>query len=56
MARMSKAQKKRMAIAMLSKAEKLAMAEAISFADVAAVMKIKQKCLKRMGYDPIQRR
>jgi len=56
MARMSKAQKKRMAIAMLNKAEKLAMAEALSFEDVAKVMSIKQRCLKRLGYDPKARK
>jgi len=52
MARMSKAQKKRMAIAMLSKAEKLWAAEALSLDDVGKIMSIKQRCLKRLGYDP----
>jgi len=55
MARLTKAQKKRMAIAMSDKAAKLAKEEVISFKDWETVMKIKQKCLKRLGYDPRSR-
>ena len=55
MAKMTKVQKKRAAIAMLQKAERLCMNEALSINDLGKVMSIKQKVLKSLGYDPKDR-
>jgi len=55
MAKMSKVQKKRAAIAMLQKAERLCMNEAMSINDLGKVMAMKQKILRSLGYDPRSR-
>ena len=52
MAKMSKAQKKRAFVAMLQKAEKLYLNEALDVKDVGVIMGIKQRGSKRLGYDP----
>ncbi len=50
--KLTKAQKKRAAKAMLQKAESLYMSESLSIKDLGTVMSIKQKVLKSLGYNP----
>lgn len=52
MAKMTKVQKKRAAIAMIQKAERLFQNEALSISDLGKIMAIKQKVLRSLGYDP----
>jgi len=48
----TRAQKKRLAQAMLAKAEKVSLAEAMTLKEYGDIMRVKQAVLKRLGYDP----
>jgi len=50
MAKFTKAQQKRAAIAMKQKAFKLLMHDAISTSDYERIVKIKQKVMRKLGY------